>query len=185
MKNESNGIELTVEFIKPTNEILIKKYGNVLSEIITNLEELKSLLQFYKKEKYVKYLKKDHLGKDLLKILYAFKKVNKFTILRWVEYMDYLSHLVSRIKSYFSNVNCIHYRINNYILKIFNDPPIEEKCDSFIFGIIEECKNKCCIEEYSYSLTTFESVFLNCIEKKEEEKENDKEGKEKKINICL
>ena len=80
----------------------------------------------------------------------------------------------------------VYYKINNYILKIFNDPPNEEKCDSFIFGIVEGFKDQCCIEEYTYSLTTFESVFIKCIEKKEEEKENNIEGKEKKlVNICL
>ena len=186
LKNESNGIELTIEFKKPSYETLIKKYGNVLKEEITNFEELKSLLNFHKKKGYIKFLSKDHLGKDLLKILVGFEKINKFTIFRWVEYMDYLCLLVSKIKNYFSNVTCIYYKINNYILKIFNDPPNEEKCDSFIFGIVEGFKDQCCIEEYTYSLTTFESVFIKCIEKKEEEKENNIEGKEKKlVNICL
>ena len=185
LKKESNGIELTIEFKKPSYETLIKKYGNILKEDITKPEELKSLLKFYKKEKYIKFLNKDHLGKDIMKILIGFKRINKFTIFRWVEYMDYLCLLVSKIKNYFSNVTCIYYKINNYILKIFNDPPDLEKCDSFIFGIVEGFKDECCIEEYSYSLTTFESVFIKCIEKKEEEKENNLEAKEKKINIIL
>ena len=95
-----------------------------------------------------------------------------------MEYIDHLFLLVSKIKNYFSNVTCIYYKLNNYILKIINDPPKEEKCDSFIFGIIEGCKDECCIEQYSYNLTTFESVFIKCIEKKEEKKEY-------KLNICL
>ena len=78
LKNESNGIELTIEFKKPSHETLIKKYGNVLKEEITNFEELKSLLNFHKKKGYIKFLSKDHLGKDLLKILVGFKKINKY-----------------------------------------------------------------------------------------------------------
>ena len=186
LKKESNGIELIIEFKKPSLETLIKKYGNVLKEEITNFEELKRLLQFYKKENYIQFFKKDHLGKDLLKILVGYKKINKFTILRWVEYMDYLCLLVSKIKKYFSNVTCIYYKINNYILRIYNDPPNDEKCDSFIFGIVEEFQDQCCIEEYTYTLTTFESVFIKCIEKKEKEIENNIEGKDKKlVNIIL
>ena len=38
LKRESNGIELIVEFKKPSEEALIEKYGNILFEEIKNIE---------------------------------------------------------------------------------------------------------------------------------------------------
>jgi len=165
LQRESEDIILNVEFKKPSQQEIENKYGDILSEKINNKEELKKFLYFIKKGNYYEHIKPKGLGKDLLKLLNIKKSVNKFTILRWVEYMDYLSDLASRIKIYFDNVICKKYKLNNCILKIFNNANENKrglKCENYIFGILEGCKNELSIDEYNYNLTTLENVFMKC-----------------------
>ena len=164
LQRESEGILLNVEFKKPSQREIKNKYGDILSEKINNKKELKQFLYYLKKENYYEYIKPDGFGKDLLNLLTK-KPANKFTILRWVEYMNYLSGLVNKIKKYFGNVTCKKYKLNNCILKISNNDFENKKglkCESHIFGIIEGNKKELFIDEYNYSLTTLESIFTKC-----------------------
>jgi ABC-type proline/glycine betaine transport system ATPase subunit len=164
LQRESEGIILNVEFTKPSQREIKNKYGDILSEKINSIKELKQFLYYLKKEKYYEYIKPDGLGKDLLNLLNK-KPTNKFTILRWVEYMDYLSGLIDKIGKYFGNVTCKKYKLNNCILKISNNDFENKKglkCESHIFGIIEGNKKELFINEYNYSLTTLENIFIKC-----------------------
>lgn len=67
--------------------------------------------------------------------------------------------MIGIIKKYFGYVECINCKLNNFILIIKNERR-SSKCDSYIFGILEEKIEALSIEEYSYSLTTLETVFL-------------------------
>ena len=109
------------------------------------------------------------------------------TILVWIRYLDLLYGLVDKIKKYFDIVECIDYKLNNFILNIKNSNNQDNKCDSYIFGIIEGYKKIFQIEEYAYSLTTLETVFLKfCCNQKNNNKNNSKKNKEeKKFNIIL
>ena len=165
LQQESEGITLNVEFKKPSQKEIKNKYGNILSEKINSKEELKQFLYYIKKGNYYEYVKPNSLGKDLLYVLKNKKSTNKFTILRWVEYMDYLSGLVSKIKNYFGNVICQKYKLNNCILKISNSAYENKKglkCESHLFGIIEGNKKELSIDEYNYNLTTLENIFIKC-----------------------
>ena len=165
LQRESKGIELNVEFKKPSQKEIKNKYGDILTEKVKSLEELKKFLYYIKKEQYYEYIKPKGLGKDLLNLINTKKSANKFTILRWVQYMDYLAGLVRKIKTYFGNVKCKKYKLNNCILKISNIPLENKngsKCESHIFGIIEGYKKELSINEYNYSLTTLEDIFEKC-----------------------
>jgi len=165
LQRESKGIELNVEFKKPSQKEIQNKYGDILSEKIYSKEELKQFLYYIKKGNYYDYIKPNSLGKDILNLLKKKKSANKYTILRWVEYMDYLSGLASKIKKYFENVTCMKYKLNNCILKVYNYDYQNKKsikCESHIFGIIEGCKKELSIDEYNYNLTTLENIFIKC-----------------------
>ena len=81
--------------------------------------------------------------------------------------MNYIFKLENKIKSFFKNcvITYIKYKLNNIILKIDNKDK-QDICDSFLFGIMEGFKAELNIEEYSYTLSTLESVFLDiCSDK--------------------
>ena len=163
LQEHSKGIELNIEFKKPSPDRLKIKYGSILKDIFRNIEQIKQFLNDYNKSEYCNYLKRDHFGRDILKVLITKKQINKFTILRWIEYMDYLLGLTNKIKTYFEHVYCVEFRLNNFILQIKNNNK-SDKNDNYIFGLIEEFKNQFYIEEYSYTLTTLENIFIDCNE---------------------
>ena len=162
VQKNSKGIELNVEFKKVTYKQLFKTYGNILNESITNLEDIKNLLGYIKKGKYYDYIKEKSLGNDILVLIKKNKRINKSSVLLWATYLDYLFALVKVIKKYFFSVEFINCKLNNFILIINANK--HNKCDSYIFGILEENMKKLSIEEYSYSLTTLETVFLKFCE---------------------
>ena len=163
LNKKSKGIELNIEFIKPSPESLKQKYGNVLREKVT---DIKQFLGYLGRDEYCKYLKPNHFGKMLLKIKDSKKSVMKLSIIRWIEYLDCLLGLTTKIKEYFDAVECIKFNSNNFILKIYNINS-QYKNDSHIFGIMEKFKEKYKIEEYCYNLTTLENIFIDCCNSKE------------------
>ena len=170
LKEYSKGIELNLEFIKASPDDLKKKYGNVLRDNLKSEKDISQFLSFIKRAEYCKYLNENSLGKDLLKVVNKKGKINKFTVLRWVEHLNNLLGLVKKIKVYFDTVHCIKFKLNNFILRIANIVT-KEKNDNHLFGIIEQNKKDCHIEEYSYSLVNLESIFIECNRLKNEKEE--------------
>ena len=184
---DKSKIKINIEFRKPLPEELKSEFGNILGEKIDDENEIKKLLSINKKNKYNEYLKRDHFGRDILKVLKLKKSINKYTILRWVKYMDYLMELVKKIKDYFNYIHCKRFKLNSFILEIKNIGN-KDKNDNYIVGIIEKYKDLCHIEEYSYELTTLENVFIEYCKQEEEESEDiieNRKNKQKAIDISL
>ena len=190
----SKCIELNVEF-KKINYIDIKeKYEKKLKNLkdeYTNIEDVKILLGNLDKEqneqvKYINYLDEKNFGKEIIDLIKRKKSIKIYTILIWKEYLGYIFKLVKKIKKYYKDcpITCIKYKINNIILKIENKGK-KNKCDSFLFGIMEEFKKELKIEEYSYFLSSLESIFLDICSDKSNER-NIKIQKEKiKDQLCI
>ena len=85
--------------------------------------------------------------------------------------------LTAKLKQYFTSVTCINLKSNDFILNVKNrknkDNKNQNQCESFIFGIMESFKKELFIEEYSYSLTSLESIFLKYCDSSYDK---DKEG---------
>ena len=74
--------------------------------------------------------------------------------------MDSLQKLVEKLKeNNYNQITCVAFNINNFVLKIKNSYN-ENECESLIYGVLESNKKSLSIEEYSYTLTTFEKLFL-------------------------
>ena len=188
----SKGIELNVEFEKINYIDIKEKYENKLKNLYdeyTNIEDVKTLLNNLDKEnirhiKYINYLNEKSFGKEIIDLIKRKKSIKIYTILIWREYLIYILKLVDKIKKYYKNchITCTKYKISNIILKIENRDK-ESKCDSFLFGIMEEFKKELKIEEYSYSLSTLESVFLDICSDKDKEFNKEKENEIPKEKI--
>ena len=152
-------IILNIEFKKPSWKELTRNFEKTCEEEVKNIKGIKDFVSFLNKYHYLKYLKEDSLGRDLLYLLKMKKAINKYNILIWIRYMDYLHKLVEKLKEKnFSEITCVAFKINNFILNIKNKD--KEGCDSLIYGFMESNKNALLIEEYAYTLTTFEKIFL-------------------------
>ena len=78
------------------------------------------------------------------------------------------------------SISCVNFSVNNYNFEIRNKRK-DDMCDSRLFGIIEECKDECHIEEYNYNLTNLESIFLETIDENKDSIQSETE----KLNISL
>ena len=115
-------IALNVEFKKPNTKEITKNYEKICEDRIINKKEIENFLNFIKKSDYSKYIKKKSLGRDLLFLLETNKSINKYTILIWVKYMDYLQRLIQKLKeNHFDKIICVSFNMNNFILKIRNN----------------------------------------------------------------
>ena len=162
VQKHSKGIELNVEFKKINydyiKDIYQKDYKNLYQKC-NNLNDVKVIVG----KKYNQYLEKNNIfGKEIIDLINKKKSLKIYTILIWKEYLNYISNLENKIKNFFNNcdITYIKYKLNNIILKIDNKDK-QNKCDSFLFGIMEGFKEELNIEEYSYTLSTLESVFLD------------------------
>ena len=206
IQKHSKGVELNVEFKIPSLSFLKNKYGkDLLNGEISDLNGIKTFLRNIKKNEYFEYIDKESLGRDILEGLglndlknekdkkdinnkgdSKEKNIKKEVILNWVTQIDYLLALVDKLKKYFSEIKCIDFKLNNFILIVKGI----KVCDSFIFGLIEGNKEALSIEEYSYSLTSLEEIFLKLCQSSYEydKKGNDlliEEKSNNKINIIL
>ena len=165
INRNKKGIILNIEFKKPKQKELTQNYERICEEKIESKKELINFLKFMKKESYKEYIKDNNLGRDLLYLLKSNKSITKYTVLVWIKYMDYLQNLVTKLKKHnFNQVACIDFKLNNFILEIKNTDKDNDQCDSYIFGLLETSKNSLFLEEYSYTLTTFEKIFLEFCE---------------------
>ena len=168
VQKHSKGIELNVEFKKINYNKIKDKYENNyknLEQNCNNINEVKVILG----KKYNKYLEEGIFGKEIADLIKKNKGIKIYAILIWQEYLDYIFKLVDKINKYFNcDITFIKYKLNNVILKIENRDR-KNRCDSFLFGIMEGFKDELNIEEYSYISPTLESVFLDiCSEKNDE-----------------
>ena len=167
VENHSKGIELNVEFKKINYDYIKDNYQKVYKNLYQKCNNLNDVKVILSKE-YHKYLVENNIfGKEIIDLINKKKSLKIYTILIWKEYMNYIFKLENKIKSFFKNcvITYIKYKLNNIILKIDNKDKLNI-CDSFLFGIMEGFKAELNIEEYSYTLSTLESVFLDiCSDK--------------------
>ena len=167
VENHSKGIELNVEFKKINYDYIKDNYQKVYKNLYQKCNNLNDVKVILSKE-YHKYLVENNIfGKEIIDLINKKKSLKIYTILIWKEYMNYIFKLENKIKSFFKNcvITYIKYKLNNIILKIDNKDKLNI-CDSFLFGIMEGFKAELNIEEYSYILSTLESVFLDiCSDK--------------------
>ena len=179
LQKEEDDIILSIEYEVPSKKELKSEFGDILSEEVKK-EEINNFLLDINRKDYKDFFTANKFGKDIYKGIKKRGYAKKLSILKYVKYLDYTLLLTNKIKEYFDSVNCVNFLCNNYIFKIKKNPN-DDKCDSRLYGIIEECKDECHIEEYNYNLTTLESIFLDTIG------ENKDLGKSEfeKMNISL
>ena len=173
------GFEVNIQINNPNLEELYEKYNIPEEEknIQINMENIESYLKKIKLEKYTSQLNKQLLGGKIIEEIEVCGYVYLGRILSWVYYIENALNMINIILNYFPEIYCTDYGGNNMVFKIKRNKNEGEKSIGYLFGIIEENKNKFNIEQYFLQLTSLEQIFNNFA------KESEKPAEQNNNNI--
>ena len=174
------GYEINLQIKKPEINKLYELFQ--ILDIDKNKEIdincLDDYLKKYKFEKNKMDKRKDLFGEKINEEFKIYGKINFNKILYWIYYLNNFFNFVNIILDNFPEVFCIDYSDNNFIISIKKE---KDKSIGFLFGLIEDNKQTCNIEQYDLKLTSLEQIF----NKFAREKENKSENENYNINIRI
>jgi ATP-binding cassette subfamily A (ABC1) protein 3 len=160
------GYEINLQIIKPDTNKLYEIFNvcddDKNKEISYNCLEKELIL--YKLHKYYNQIQKDKFGGKILEEFEIYGKMNFNKILIWIYYLNNFFGIVSIILDFFPEVFCVDYSDNNFIISIKKEV---DKSIGFLFGLIEDNKEKYNIEQYDLKLTSLEQIFNKFAREKE------------------
>ena len=115
----------------------------------------KDLPKFMQKAGYsnlVSEIREDGLGEAINRILDITGKIYVDEVLKWAHIEKNGKSLIHEIEARFKEVTLIEHYSNSYTFKVSRD----NNSIGFVFGMMEDFKQKYCIQEYSASQTTLE-----------------------------
>ena len=179
------GYEINLQINNPNLSKLYEKYKIAEEDknAQINFNNMENILKKYNLDKYSKQLQKDSLGGKIIEEIDAYKYVHFSRIITWIYYIDNTLNMIKIILKDFPEIHCIDYGENNLIFKIKRNKSEGEKSIGYLFGIIEENKNKFNIEQYFLQLTSLEQIFNKFA--KETEKDETQYKNNKVINIDI
>ena len=121
-----------------------------------NLED--SLKQFGL-EKYYCQIKKELLGGKIYEELELKRFISLDKILFWIFYLKNALCMIKIIMNYFNEIFCVDYGENYFVFKIKRNKVKGEKSIGFLFGLIEDNKNKYNIGQYFLQYSSLEQIF--------------------------
>ena len=167
------GFEINLQINNPNIKELYEKY-KILDEDKNkqiNFNNLASILEKYKLSTFNILLNKESLGAKIYEEIEVCRFVFFERIITWIYYLENALNMIKIILEYFPEIHCTDYGDNNLVFKIKRNKNEEEKSIGFLFGIIEENKNKYNIEQYFLQLSSLEQIF-NMFAKETEKSES-------------
>ena len=180
------GYEFNLQINNPKMNELIKQH-NILEEdknLKINLENIKQILEKYKLERFYKQLNKELLGVRIIEEIEACGYVYMNRILSWIYYLENSLKIIKIILKDFPEIHCTDLKDSNLIFKIKRNKNEGEKSIGYLFGIIEENKNKFNIEQYFLQLSSLEQIF-NKFANETEKKDNQNINEIRNIDISI
>ena len=177
------GYEINFQINKPDINILYKM-NNVCEEDKSkyiHYDCLEECLDLYHLGKYFLLIKKDSLGGKILKEIEIYRKISFDKILYWIFYINNFFKIVNFILDLFPEVYCYDYSDNNFFISIKKEPG---KSIGQLYGLIEDNKKECNIEQYDLKLTSLEQIF-NKFAGEKEKNNNQKKKNENLINLKI
>ena len=126
-------------------------------------------------DRYKSQLKKGLFGGKLLSEINLKGDIPFKKILLWIYYLKCVLSMIKLIKEYFSEIFCVDYGENNFVFNVKRYKTKEEKSIGFLFGLIEENKNKYNIGPYYLRYTSLEQIFNKFAKENQNEINNDNE----------
>ena len=155
------GYEINLQINNPNIKELYEKYKILEQDksAQVNFNNIGFFLKKYKLAIFNKLLNKESLGGKIYEEIEANGFVFFEKIITWIYYLENALNMIKIILEYFPEIHCTDYGDNNLVFKIKRNKNEKEKSIGFLFGIIEENKNKYNIEQYFLQLTSLEQIF--------------------------
>ena len=158
---------IVYQYFKDKHDIFIsglEKYADTIFYPIPNInkadfkeKDFSDILKYIIKAFISDHKLSESAHEEITAMVHSDKDVAYFFYKREMEMTVSFSNMLK--ENNFNEITCVAFNINNFVLSIKNDYKGNE-CDSSIFPIMESNKETLFIEEYSYTLTTFEKIFL-------------------------
>ena len=167
------GYEISLQINNPNLDELYEKY-NIFEDkknLKINLDNLEDILNEYNLKNFNSQLKKGLLGEKIIQEIEACGYVFIGRIISWIFYLENALKMIKILLGDFPEIHCTDYSENNLVFKIKRNKNEGEKSIGYLFGIIEENKNKYNIEQYFLQLSSLEQIF-NKFAKETEKNDN-------------
>ena len=128
-------------------------------EQVIYFNSLDECFRLYYLDKYKTQLKKDLFGGKILSEINLKGYIPFKKILLWIYYLKQVLGMIKLIKEYFNEIFCIDYNENNFVFNVKRYKTKEEKSIGFLFGLIEDNKNKFNIGPYYLRYSSLEQIF--------------------------
>ena len=156
-----DGYEINLQ-IAPLSE---KRMENLLTRLHINevkdiqTKDVISFLNSINKSNLTKEIDKGikGLGHKLMKEISMRGRVPCTKIISWCYYIESALKVVDKVKKHFPDVILSENVENSFLFKVKKGEG--KKSIGFLFGIVEEAKDECHIEEYSIQQTSLEQIF--------------------------
>ena len=171
------GFEINFQINEPNiNDIYEMFYvSKEDEEQVIYLNSLDECFRIYYLDRYKSQLKKGLFGGKLLSEINLRGYIPFKKILLWIYYLKCVLSMIKLIKEYFSEIFCVDYGENNFVFNVKRYKTKEEKSIGFLFGLIEENKNKYNIGPYYLRYTSLEQIFNKFAKENQNEINNDNE----------
>jgi ATP-binding cassette subfamily A (ABC1) protein 3 len=155
------GFEINFQINKPDINDVYKIFfvNDEDKEQIIYLNCLDECFRIYYLDKYKTQLKEGLLGGKLLDEINSKGYIPFKKILLWIYNIKCVLSMINMIKPYFNEIHCIDYDENNFVFKIKRNKTKDEKSIGFLFGLIEDNKNKFNIGPYYLRYSSLENIF--------------------------
>ena len=155
------GFEINFQINKPDINDVYKIFfvNDEDKEQIIYLNCLDECFRIYYLDKYKTQLKEGLLGGKLLDEINSKGYIPFKKILLWIYNIKCVLSMINMIKPYFNEIHCIDYDESNFVFKIKRNKTKDEKSIGFLFGLIEDNKNKFNIGPYYLRYSSLENIF--------------------------
>ena len=173
------GFELNIQIKNPDINKLLENFKLDFKDINNKIyiNSFDECLNKYNLNRYKNQFNYNLFGGNLLEEL----KINGYIplkkIILWLYDLKCVMSLIKLIKEYFKEIFCVDYKDNNFIFKIKRNREKGEKTIGFLFGLIEDNKDKFNIKQYFLQYSSLEQIF-NMFAKKDNFEKN-------RINIFI
>ena len=150
-------LQINIPNIDEIYNIYNIKYDDKKQNI--NKNNLEQLLKTYGLEKYYGQIQKELLGGKIFEELELKGYISFDKILLWTYYLKNVLGIIKVIMNYFNEIYCVEHGENKFIFKIKRNKIKGEKSIGFLFGLLEENKEKYNIEQYYLQLSSLEQIF--------------------------
>ena len=122
-----------------------------------NNENIYSILNKLGKESFIDEFKQGRMGEKIQNKINVNGSISIEVLLNFIFFVENVFKFIKCGKKYFEQIILSEFIENNFLFKLKKGK--DNKSIGFFFGLFEENKNECNVEEYSFQKSSLEQIF--------------------------